>query len=716
MFVFFFFLNFCKQFVNLFTLLLISRSSVQTLRSTLVQDLHVTISKLIYITEKQLIARNSSDEIMAFIGLTNHLISILHNVKYEKTFCSECPSSVGVHQIEEILTVAMKLFQTSIEKKTANEKIGNEFGKFYCMKLKNLSTMCCSKNGRYQTNALVLLKSILTNIENDQIPFIIPIFIYTFRSISNIKLTNTTVEFNELYLLRKYFDILKNGQYHEDLIKIVYLTIAYSIAANESNRNYLHHMIYAICKIQKEQMPIDKYRSPYNYFNDKRENYFHLKLPNNLDMIETMLTYIRIGAKYITFSKEMETIIIDDMMKMSKTQNIIRCSRFILFFTLKNYEQYEESLVKPLERELKLKINDNISNTVIVGAIAWSKYLFEKEKVSQKYKDIKISTKLDIVMPALDELNLQYERINYQLLKQAKNAYIAFENHYIKCDQTKRSYYDDEVKCVLQNFRSTAKYLTISGYQTDAIDLYLKSYEFSKIMNDNFARITCCTYFAEHSNAIEQFGTKNNLNIDEEIDQCHEIIINELKSIDTLSTRKEIEILMCLLSIAIYYINNDQNDKSHTMMIYVKQKIDQRISNGKTHLTLVKMKYYFILFKMITKYNLPCQLTASNYLNLIIEHIKAKIFIFADDVLLKPTILYESIFGFVEFSLNRFNNLSRLLPMLATVIKYFIRIGCVRIISKAILYTARCHIFMEDSKAGQVRQPYPFIDRFKLFY
>lgn len=676
---------------------------MKTLRSTLVQDLHVTISRIIQIAEHKLLEKNSKDEMMAFAGLVNQLINVLQSTKYEKTFCSDCPGSVGAHQVEETLSIAIKLFQKALDANSADEKMGNDFGKLYCMKMKNLTSLECAKAPRLQTNALVMLNSIVSSAKNEQIQLVAPVLLYLFRSISSIKITKTAVQFNEIYLLRKYFDLLSKTQNHRDLIRVGYLALAYHVSANDADANQLHQIIYAVCKVQKEQSHSNTYRSPYNYFSDKKETFLQLKLPDNIDLAEVMLAYVRLGTKYITFPKDIEEIIIDDFLKMSETKDHLHRLRFSLFFTNYDYDKFSGRIENLLKSFQPKGGNDEIAATVVEGSLALAKYLNEKEKISKKYKDLKISSKFELSMPALSELNFEYERRTSELLLKAKNSHQRFADCYAKCDADRRSALGDEARSVLRNFRLIARYLEINAYDLDAMELYGSSYDFAKAMNDNFAIICCCSYFAEHSAELDKGFRANGWNIGEMLEDCYRLVAKELESLDTLSMRKETEILLCLLSISLHYLSIGETEQAKQMMIFVNQSIEQGISKGKGHLEVVRMKYYFVIFKMITKYDLPCKFSAVKYVDFMIVHLKKKVFTANEDLIMKPLLLFEVIFEFVEFSLNRYNRIAKLTSLLTTVIKFVLRLGHVRRLTQTILKLALCQVYREDVEMSQVR-------------
>lgn len=606
------------------------------------------------------------------------------------------------------------MYKDAIKKNMIDKTIIEEFSKIYTLKLIALSKLQCETSRSLQAKALYSLNEIISLCQTkEKTEFAMPLLSDVLKNLKRIKVSSLDVAANENYFLRKLFDLLKINENWTELIHVGYLMLPFWIAASEENSNIAHNIIYTVSLTQQQQKETVKFQTPYDYFTDKNSTFYYLNISKDIDYVKIMLCYLKISNIYITPAMEYNNKIIYQILMLAPNADPLISLRFIFYVEITNYNRFAARIQTELNR-LNVKASGN-SAGLLTASFNYTIYLNNLTEISEKFKAVSIKEELDKKPPStlFDEQNLFFERNQFELLRNAKKQFIAFVEFYLDKAPAKRVIYNDEVQYLLKRLKSLALNLTVRDYQMNAMDTYMALFRLSKVANDQFGLISACSYFAEYSNEFNKrlVADSNKMNLSEILDDCYAILVEQISKLSTLSLRKQNEIFFCLLNIVLYYMESSRILDAKQLLKFVLMQIGsgdsiEGANNAKTNSTIqynaVRIKYYSVLFTMISKYNEISPFSPLQFAEFTMEHIRNNIHLTAEDPVNIAIILFKLIPDIVTYCLNRYEATEEGEVLLLTLIKIAFRMGLVRRTINAMLQIALIKLFGEKCDDSEV--------------
>lgn len=681
-------------------------------RATVVQDIAVTIAEFLQISKHQFGSKLNADRMRTIFRLVILLIEILRYTKYEKTFCTLCKSNVGLHEVDAVAAVCNELYKSAIEHNVLlDAQIVDAFSKIFAKNLMNLGELECDHVASLQTKALHEFRNIVTLCSTkERCNYVVPMFAHIFQNFAKIQLTKVKItngSFNELFVLRKLYELMKSVENWPELIHVGYLMLGYMIVANDANTNALHCIMHEVGQKQFEHKDTIPFESPYDYWvaiAKGGDPIYRLKFPENASSVEMLLTYVKISRLYaIAGLEEFDNKCVNQLLMLAKKHEAIRCLRFVYHINKFEWDKvYKriECLMMGLTAGADAKgEHHKRAVNLLAGAFDLATYTNRVTETTKKYIGLSLTEELNCTSRStvFDEQTLTFERIQAQLLLNAKQHLQSFAEFYLGLSESNRSVYDDESKYLLRAFKDIARNFMYRDYEPETMDSFLVLYRLAKVANDEFGMIFACSHFAEHSATFRV--RHGNLELDSMLDQCYISLVQNIEKIANISIRKQKELFFCMLNIALYHFEDNRIDDGKKIMQFVRIQMNERhIQCG-----VVEMKYYAVLLEMVTKYGQPSRFSALEFGDYIIQNIRKNIAnVPAEDSINVPLILFTIVPAIVTFCLNRYENPAVGESMLLTVLKFALRSGYVRRSLNALILIGLCNLYQEKWQITEV--------------
>lgn len=568
-----------------------------------------------------------------------------------------------------------------------------------------ISKVSCAKASVLQDEATIIFKSIVKKCKTKkQADFVIPFLKSMLKRYHKINLISTKY-LNEISILNYLFNALNIAEKWDELLDVGYLLMAFLVSSAETPNNF-DQTAWAVAKKQKENIGQIKIKTPFDHFNKmKKDPTYGLNLPDNFDLGKMALAFLRVGFKYAIMAPEVSNKIIHQILMKASTKDP-QALRFVLSVQSMNFDRVTSERVEQLTKALLPKCKGNLSIGLQIAAIKYLKFSHDNAVLTEKYKELSINNAFSEADLTSDtsifrQITLDNEKIQMETLQFVKEKFISFGKFYLdlKNDEHRKPF-EEEKEFLLRELKVVANQFIVRGYLDDGLDLYMSLFNLAKAVNDDFGLIDSCSCFAENAAEFKQKFPQ--INHSEIIKACFGVAIKKLKELDKVSARKQTQVCFCLLNLVLFYYENgggNQNEINHILRYMFKTigGIGDAELEGSTQSTIghlklkegtvdtitkihsepVRIKFYAILFTIITKYGAKSCFHPSRYIHFVMQHIKKYMNVYYDSSAALPILMYNLIPEMITWLLSIYEFNDDSVSLLCAMLKLALRSGYV---------------------------------------
>lgn len=644
-------------------------------------------------------------------------------IKSENPYCGKC-EGLGTHGCHDTAIIAGNLYLKLIGNGITNEIVGI-YANIISNQFESLSTLLCVNEVNLQKQAINMFNSIVKKCKSkEEAQFVIPVLSKILKRWRKIKLNaDLNKYFNLTSVLNNLFSAVNCTENWEELIKIGYLLMGFLLSSTETPNNF-EHIAWTVAKKQKDNIGTIATKTPYDQFNKSEDLKFGLKMPDNFDVSKLSMAFLRVGFKYAVMATEVSNKIIHQMVMNAKPDDP-NSLRFALSIQSMNFDEITNKRIESLTNKMR---NPDDSVRLQLAAIKYLKFNYDSTQTSEKYKEFSISDELTESRLASEQsifrqMTFEYEKGQIGTLREVKEAFIRFGKYYseLKSDDDRKKF-EDEKELLLRELKPLANQFIIREYFDEGLDLFMSLYNLSKAVKDDYGIIDSCSYFAENS---YEFKRKfPNLNLKEIISICYGVAVQKLKELTTLSARKQTQVCYCLLNLVLYYYEDGGNNQANIILILrfvfttiggigdaelesSAQDIIGRLKMNDPMPTInsqaVRIKFYAVMFTIITKYGAKSCFHPSKFIKFVLEHVKKNLSIYSDSNAAVPIMLYNMLPEMVTWLLSTYEYDDNNVGLMLTLLKLAMRSGYVLRAASLIVVLLNQELMSEKLKGCQVR-------------
>lgn len=666
------------------------------LRATLVQDCFIILAKLIKICEQRFNQMIDSKNFGVFIDLIGYITNGANQSKTEKSFCSHC-TNTGHHLSHDLTLLVVNTFSRLINEKHESDT-ADKIGNIIRIDLEIVSKMVCSKLSILQQESVYTFRTLMKNCETKvTAELMIPILKSVLKRYHKLKLDHSKLD--ACMLLNYLFNAFNTLEKWNELIDVGYLELAF-ITVVESMPNF-DHMAWTLANKQKEIQGNISQKSPFDHFSEiKAESLYGLKLPDQFNLTKLSLAYLRVGMRYSCMSTELSNKIVHQLL-MRATSNEFTALRFVFYVNSIVFDRMTIERIETLTKTLQNKSNNDVSIELQLAAIKYYQLNHEATEWSEEYQNISISESLkeeNLVLSTNIFKKLTFDREKAQIiaLRDVKKKFINFAEFYLNRSTEERKSFEDEKDLLLRDLKMIANQFIVRGYIGDGFDLFMVLYRLAIEVNDDLGIIDSCSFFAEHCADFKR--TFPNENLSTIIEKCFKCVIGKLKELKKISSRKQNQVCFCMLNLVLFYHEDDGDHKREIYMImgYIFKTIggvgDKELSDSMDavlrfhvnsdkndtqiiHSEAVRIKFYSVLFTIVTKYEAPCTFDPAIFIQFVLQHVKKYIGVYYDATASVPILLYNMIPQMIIWLFSVYEVHSNHISLIQTLLKLAIRSG-----------------------------------------
>lgn len=694
------------------------------LRATLVQDNYITTAKITKICEQRFIKSINSKNYDDFVDLIGFLTNGTNQCKTDKAFCPFCENT-GNHLSHDLSMLAIDIFLSLIDKKHDSKTI-EKVAAIIRINFEKISKLVCSYCPAVQHEAVTKFKSLMKSSDTKEgADLMVPILRSVLKRCHRIKLENVT-HFNEIVILNYLFTALNITEKWEEMIEIGYLQLAF-ISVAESMPSF-DHIAWTLVKKQKELSGSLAVKTPYDHFNQiKPESLYGVTLPADFNLTKLSLEYLRVGMKYNVMSTELSRKMVHQLL-MSASSKDPSPLRFVLSIQSMNFDKITDERVEALTKSLRAKSKDDCSIGLQLAAIKYYKFNYETTELSEKYKELSISNALSEEQlrsnsSVFKEITFDLEKTQIDRLRYVKTLFISFAEFYISKTDEERKPFEEERDLLLRDLKMVANQFIVRGYIDDGLDLYMVLHRLSSLLNDDFGIIDSCSFFAEYCSEFKRKFPNETLDLI--IKKCFACVVSKLKELKSLSTRKQNQVCFCMLNLVLFYYEDDGDHKKeiHTILSYIFKTIrgigDENMGKcmnaavgfhvasdkkdaPQIQSEAVRIKFYSILFTIVTKYNAPSTFNPAIFAHFVLEHVKKYINVYYDSSAAVPILLYNMVPQMTIWLHSIYEMHVNHRSLLLTLLKLSVRSGYALRSTSLMVTMLHVDLMVEDLKSANV--------------
>lgn len=670
------------------------RSIVKEVRKTLVIDIYITLARIVQICNSRYVKSMTAESADAAFELMKLIGDGLCVAETEKQFRVKACKQENVHILMDLYDIAMNISKEVIEK-SINVKSTEHLAKLVRKTFISISKLECDEAVGVQTSCvylwIVLLKSCDTR---DKAEFMEPVVIDLLKTIQNIDLTKSKNGMNKMTLLESLWTLFKTSEKPDKMIEVGYLFIAFYPSESKQSLNYIvHWTTKAIKDLNGSTVSV---KTPYDYFVDMRSQFYNLKLPSDFDLGEFARNFFKYSI--LTDEDEMTQKYIQQMLMRADMNRIekdpMKCLRFIYYVSIFHKEDSEriETILSSLMAKYKKK--RDIELGLLITAITYRQYLSTLQENSQKYKDIHLSEELSdqnmsLSNSVLRQFNFDYETKELYKLKFMAKAYAAFIDFYMDKTEAERERFEDEKQFISRSIKMVANQFVVRGYKEYGLKLHWHMFKFAKATNDEFGILDCGSHFAQYSADFQmQYSQSEDLN--KIIEYCNDVAKRKLICFDDLSAKYQNQVLNFLLNLVLYWHEDDSDHKDDISKIllfvaYTIGGIDGKSIESVSKVNIerplqkntfngVRMKFYAVLFTMITRYGIPNPLDPFRFMAFILRYLKENINVATESTYQSCIMILEMLSDMVMYCQYRYLS-TPYNSLLSSMLKFVLRLG-----------------------------------------
>lgn len=673
--------------------------------------------------QPQLIGSLSEQMSNGFLECLQHLCYILTKVKSTKNFCVAKCESVMTHSLNDLYEISSKVLTESIERKWKNKSIDI----FCCIAVQNfkmLGTIDCPISKTIQYDAWQCLMKVLSpgkTKERAQISVkIVKKFLQQCKSID----FHEDLKIDKVNLLLHLFSLAKDAEDWEQLT-----SAGYTLMALQVNKSKEAHIVSIIAKMQRDSEEHISIQTPHEFFDSKgaRISEYSLCLPETFNPLDISLAYLQQCDTYGLIDCRSSNKIIHQILLPNKYFDPMKHLRFIYFVSNISIDRTSADHLNVHLKRLKADYikEKNVVLGLLIGAIDHQLHQLNINAWNKENSNISAATEFSAEQLASSSsifrrFNFEREREIIKSLRFIKRVFIDFINYFIEKSEEDRVEFAVEKNYLLNSVSRLSGEFLIRDYQSDGMELFISMYKLSKASGDEYGLIDTCSFFAENSVEFQQMNPLNE-SLESITNCCHEIVLKKLKDIEHISMRRKNQIFCFLLNLVSFYLEEKRTIEAKIILVYVF-KTSNRINRKTLELTygniktkssppvdrpiidsnVIRIKFYSILFQLITKYGEPSVYPPLNFIRFSLLEIQQSLNMVSDPKYTIPIIVFKMIAEMVMWSQYRYETSDTMERLLRFTAKFAWQNGFLRRGADSIRYMMLVDLYAEKSEDCEV--------------
>lgn len=669
--------------------------STATISSTEIDVLSI-VSQIYQSCVPQIIKSGLQYNIMALLSISVNLIEIFTQTTIAPSLynCNYCKENILPHEIINVCEVTMSLLLRHAISKTV-------------MFDKNLLTLCvqnileveklnnCQALSIYKTRCAMNISNLLVFFYNSSQLYasygihMIQMILETFQKHTNISHTNY-LPGNSIFKYLQTFYECDAAADVKQTIRIGYLNGIFILQSQPLDEQKMKLAMYNLCTIQSkltEIIPIRTYLEEINW------KYMGVVDIPSIELIDLLLQQLYYASS--SWNVQLKLKLIEHIFA-EKSSTPAKCLQCLYAFDdqiptteiimkLKDYYAMTKKSAEHLQ-------GDDMTKWYSISATMYTlEYLYEFIEISKKYKNQQLHLKAPETV--FRDLNVNIETKMFQKLVGAIKSYRKFiANLNAKTCMTT---FKIEIEHGLIYLRKVALHLTVRDFFKEAMAAYMALYTLAQKADDKFGKIHAVSYFAANSRDYP-VDRKNPATLDAIISHSSEILVATLTTRKTLSFRKQCHILYCMINIALYTMEQGKTEEAQnlmefadTMLVDMEQQFTMAESNAP------RIRYYSVLLIFITKHNVNSPFAPILFAEYILTACKSIQYVLAEDSIIFPIQLYETMIHVTEYSLSRYDYVE-IEVILQMLLKLAMRMGLALKMAKLLALNGLVDLYKED--------------------
>lgn len=393
-----------------------------------------------------------------------------------------------------------------------------------------------------------------------------------------------------------------------------------------------------------------------------------------------------------------------------------------------NFDKITIERTEKLTKSLRGKSKEDASIGLQLAALKYYKFNHESTELSEKLNNLSITQslldeQLASATSVFKEITLDNEKIQINTLRYVKSKYIYFTEFYLNQSSDNQKTLEDEKDLMLRDLKMVANQLIVRGYIDDGLDLFMALHRLSEAVNDEFGMIDSCSFFSEYCAEFKRKFPDNNLK--SIVNSCFDSVVKKLKELGTLSSRKQNQVCFCMLNLVLFYYEDggDYKREIHLILSYIFKTIggtgdkdlsdcmsaaigfkiveDKKVST-KIHSEAIRIKFYSVMFTIVTKYNAPSAFEPAIFIHFVMEHVKKYLNVYFDTTAAVPILLYNIIPQMIMWLHSVYEAHVNHQGLLMTLLKLAVRSGYAQRAASLMVVLLQVDLLWENFKACKV--------------
>lgn len=703
--------------------------------STIICDVFVTMGKIIEICQSQIVRVLSSQNYNEYLRILRQFCAILIQAKSDKDFCGHQCKSPMAHSLVCLFELSCKIYSEAFKQNWITVP-NDDFCRIGLLCWKSISSFHCPNKECYQNNTKFYYTRLFESFgkTKEYASILAHNAEFVLRRFEQIEFAEK-INFEKTFILKQIFQMQKTAENWKNMTDAGYTYIAFELIdiTDRKQIEKIKNTVYFIAKAQKDGNT--EIETPYEFFNQRLTHVpeFKLDLPKQFNYLDVSLVFLQQASAHGVLDTAFSNKIVHQMLISNKNFEPTKHSRFVYSITaLNNDEMLLQRLNVHLETLKKIYAKDkNVSVALIIAAIDY--YAHQQNLKSWNEETATLSILKELNTETLSSTSSVFRRIHFEdertkirTLRSIKQAVVNFIEFFMEQSDEKRNEYVEEIDFILAKLPTVAGEFLVRDYANDAMDMYISLYKLADLLNDKDGLIDACTHFAEYSTEFQSRNPLNN-DLDSILRERCNIIIERLSSIQNLTSRKQNRVFLFMLNMVLYYLEQNRIADANLILTYVhetntqinseamemtvgKVKRKSEIDNlPKLESGFIRVKFYSILFQMITKYEKASCYPPLNFIRFSLMEIYNNFYAVSDNRYTIPNIVFKMITDMVMWCQYRYETSDTMELLLNLVTKFALKNRFARRASDCLLHMLHINLNAEKLEACEVCKDLIFI-------
>lgn len=701
----------------------------RSMSSTIICDVFLTMAKIIETCQSQFIRVLSRQNYNEYLRILRQFCAILEQAKSDKEFCvHQCKSPIA-HSLVCLFELSCKIYGEAFEQNWVTAPNDDCF-RIGLLCWKSISSLNCPNKECYQHNTKLYYTRLFDSFGKTKkfasiLAHNAEFVLRRFEQIEFVEKMN----FGKAFILKQIFQMQKTAENWKNMADAGYTYIALELIDTTDGKQIekIKNTVYFIAKAQKDGNT--EIETPYDFFNQRLAHVpeFKLNLPTHFNYLDVSLVFLQQASAHGVLDTAFSNKIVHQMLMSNDNFEPTKYLRFIYSIpTLTNDEIFLQRLNVHLKKLKKTyAIDKNISSGLIIAAFEY--HMHQQNLTSWSEETATLSILKELNTKALSStssvfrrIHFEDERIKMKTLRSIKDAFVNFTDFFAEQSDEKRNEYVEEKDFILAKLPILAGEFMARDYANDAMEIYISLYKLANLLNDKDGLIDACTHFAEYSKEFEARKP-----FEKDLDSilrecCDNIVIERLSSIRNLTSRKQNRVFLFMLNLVLFYLEQNRIAEANLILTYVHETNPQinreamkmtvgevkRISETdnlpKLDSGFIRVKFYSILFQMITRYENESCYPPLNFIRLSLMEIYDNFYAASDSRYTIPNIVFKMITDMVMWCQYRYETSDTMELLLKLVTKFALKYGFARRASDYLLHMLYIDLYAEKLNACEV--------------